>query len=170
MEDELMNLENLERVLTEFAEDVKQNYATLLQTHDHVYTGRLMENITVHVDRGDNEYVVSFDMEHYWKYLEEGVRGAANPSSPYRNPGWKAYPHILKWVQLKPVIPRPDGNGRIPSEKSLAYLITRSIVENGTQPTLSLETARERTLDWWRDRISDALGRDFENYIAKILP
>lgn len=168
--DELMNLDNLQRVLEEFAEDVRSNYVDMLQSHDHVYTGKLTENITVHVDAGDNEYVVSFDMEHYWKYLEEGVRGAENPGSPYRNPGWKAFPHILKWVQYKPVIPRPDGNGRIPTPKSLAYLITRSIVENGTQPTHSLEKTREVVLDNWRDRISEALGRDFENYIAKILP
>ena len=170
MEDELLNLENLERVLTEFADDVKANYVQLLKDGDHVYTGKLMENITIHVDSGQGEYVVSFDMEQYWKYLEEGVRGAANPTSPYKNPGWKAYPHILKWVQLKPVIPRPDSNGKIPSVKSLAYLITRSIVENGTTPYGNLKEAKADALNIWRDRISEALGRDFENYIAKILP
>ena len=95
-------------------------------------SGKLLNSIEYQVTQGENEYVVSLSLEEYWKYLEYGVSGKDNTSSPFKNPGWGAYPHILNWINVKPVLPRPDKNGKLPSQKSLA--ITRSIVQNGTQP------------------------------------
>jgi len=39
---------------------------------------------------------------------------------------------ILQWIKDKPVIASPDSRGRIPSDKSLAFMIARSIHQKGT--------------------------------------
>lgn len=171
----LMDLSNLQKVLEDFAKDIRENYKEHLQYHDRLtqkkpsnVKQKLIDSIETHVVQGDREFLVTMDLNAYWKYVEEGVQGKENPRSPYKNPGWKAYPHIYEWVEIKPIIPRPGKNGKLPSTKSLAYLITRGIVQNGTQGTHDLAVTKENVLNWYRDRISEALGRDMERYIAKV--
>lgn len=173
---ELMDLNNLQRVLEDFAKDIRENYKEHLQYHDRLTQkkpskekSKLIDSIQTHVVHGDKEFLVTMDLNEYWKYVEEGVQGRDNPTSPYKNPGWKAFPHIYEWVEIKPVIPRPGKNGKLPSTKSLAYLITRSIAEKGTKGTHDLAVTKENVLNWYRDKISEALGRDMENYIRKVI-
>ena len=165
------DLPTLDAVLTEMAAEFSRLYVAGLQEHDrieHKADGkRLIDyaaQAVVNVD--GTTYEVSVDLPHYWKYVEEGVQGDRNTGSPYRNPGWKAFPHILRWVERKPVIPRPFG-GRLPSPKSLAYLITRSIVQHGTRGSHDFRTAQEAVIEKYRDRIGQALGHDALYYILK---
>jgi hypothetical protein len=95
-------------------------------------------------------------MEHYWKFIEGGIQ----PAGKYKNAGWKIYPFILEWIKVKPVIPRPMANGKLPSEKSLAYLITRSIKENGIKPVPILKEATHDALKIFEDKIREALAQD----------
>ena len=81
----------------------------------------------------------------------------------------KAFPFILKWIDIKPVIPRPDGNGKIPTPKQLSYLITRSIVDKGTQGTHDLKKVEDGIIPFYKDKISAALGHDMEHYIRKLV-
>ena len=76
---------------------------------------------------------------------------------------------LLEWVQIKPVIPRPDANGRIPSQKSLAFLIGRAINEHGTTGSHDLEKTKDGVIPWYKQRIAAALGHDMEHYIRKIV-
>lgn len=174
--DTLIDLSELQKVLEDFAKDIKENYIEHLQYHDRVTQqkpskekSKLIDSIQTHVVQGDKEFLVTMDLNEYWKYVEEGVQGKSNPGSPYKNPGWKAFPHIYEWVEIKPVIPRPGKNGKLPSTQSLAYLITRNIVEQGTQGTHDLEVTKENVLNWYRDKISEALGHAFEGYIRKVV-
>lgn len=173
MADELMNLENLQQVLEDLARDIEAGYKDSLERNDHYTTlgseaRKLLRSIKTHVEVGEQSFEVTMDLEHYWKYVEEGVRGDRNATSPYKNPGWKAYPFIAQWIQVKPIIPRPGASGRIPSPKSLAYLFTRSIVRHGTTGTHDLQKTKDAVIPMYRERISAALGRDVENYIRKV--
>ena len=171
MADELLNLENLEQVLADLAKDIETGYKDELERNDHFTQLRtLIDTVHCNVEVDGNAYTVTMTLQHYWKYLEEGVRGDRNTSSPYKNPGWKAYPHIARWIEIKPVIPRPDAKGRIPSPKSLTYLITRSIVQHGTKGTHDLQKTKDAIIPLYRERIAAALGRDMVNYIRKIIP
>ena len=75
----------------------------------------------------------------------------------------------MKWIEVKPVIPRPGANGRIPTPKQLAFLIGRKISQEGTTGTHDLAQTMEEILPWWREQISQALGHDMENYIRKLV-
>lgn len=167
---ELIEMNELQQVLQDLANDIAENYKEHLEYHDRFTTERsLLNSVKAEVVAGDAAYEVTLTLNDYWKYVEEGVRGAGNPSSPHKNPGWKAFPHIMRWIDIKPVIPRPDKEGRVPSPKQLAYLITRSIVEKGTQGSHDLQTTKDNVLTWYKEKIAAALGHDMENYIRKVV-
>lgn len=164
---ELLNFDNIAQVLEEYAQDVRNTYQDKLIEGERIASGKLLNSVEYTVTQGENEWVVSLTLEHYWKYLEYGVQGAKNATSPFGNPGWGAYPHILEWIKVKPVLPRPN-KGKIPSQKSLAYLITRSIVKNGTKPGGELQDALDEVNAKYKDKLVIALRKDSEN-IMKVL-
>ena len=167
---ELIEFTELQQVLADLANDIRDNYKEHLEFNDRYTTERkLIDSVRSQVVVGDQAFEVTLTLQDYWKYVEEGVQGADNYNSPYKNPGWKAFPFILRWIDIKPVIPKPDSNGRLPSPKQLGYLITRAIVENGTQGTHDLEKVKEGIIPWYKERIAAALGHDMEHYIRKIV-
>ena len=166
---ELLNFDNLAQVLEEYAQDVRNTYQDKLITADRIASGKLLNSIEYSVTQGENEWVVSLSLEKYWKYLEYGVSGAKNTTSPFGNPGWGAYPHILEWIKVKPVLPRPGRNGKLPSQKSLAFLITRSIVKNGTQPGGEMKEAIEEVNERYWEKLVIAFRKDTENIMKVIV-
>lgn len=167
MADELISFENTIAVLRQLAEDVKAGYIEQLTRNDHVTRygkDRLIDTITAQVTVGEKAFTASLKMNHYWKYLEEGIQ----PAGKFGNPGWKSFPFILQWVEIKPVIPRPDSNGRIPKPKQLAYLITRKRNEVGDPGTHGFETTREAVLPMYYERIRDAFVKDIGNYLHTV--
>ena len=163
---ELIDLSELQRVLQDLANDIRDNYKEHLRYNDRYtergvpsgYSERLIDSVKTQVVVGDNAYEVTMTLNDYWKYVEDDTRPHFPPVSK-----------ILEWVNIKPVIPRPDANGRIPSPKSLAYLIGRAISERGTKGTHDLEKVKDGVIPMYRERIAAALGRDMENYIRKIM-
>ena len=165
---ELLNLENVMATLQEYAQEVRNLYQDKLIEGDRISSGKLLNSIEYQVVDNGREYLVQLSLEEYWKYLEYGVSGADNTTSPFKNPGWKAYPHILEWIKVKPVLPRPDRNGKLPSQKSLAYLITRSIVHNGTMPGGELKDTIDEVNARYKDKLIYSLRKDTEN-ILKVM-
>lgn len=176
MADELMEFPNVEQALRDLAEAVKAQYIANLKSNkrptakmskwmtDH-YGGKLADTIETVITIGDGKFVASLKLNDYWKYVEEGV----SPSGKYGNPGWKAYPAIRDWVDIKPVIPRPDGAGRIPTPKQLAYLITRKVVDSGTKGTHDLEMAKDAVIPLRIAMVEEALKRDVRIIVLKFM-
>ena len=170
--EQLTEYPHLQAVLMEMAEAVKAAYVGNLKANGRPTQGipsradgRLADTVTTTVSLKEGKFTASLNLNTYWKYVEDGVL----PSGKYGNPGWKAFPAIREWVDIKPVIPRPDGNGRIPSPKSLAYLITRKIVNVGTHGTHDLEMAKDAIIPQYLDRIEDALKEDVGTIIVKLM-
>lgn len=177
---DLIQFDNLRAVLEEFAGEFRDTYRASLLKHDRITqhgTDRLVDSVEANdvkamVTEGDRAFEVTINLRPYWKYVEEGVRGAKNPGSPYNNPGWKAFPHILNWVEIKPVIPTSGRLASLPRPKQIrssAYLITRSIVENGTQGSHDFRDSREAVLTRFRTRIRVAMAKDVQNYVRALL-
>ena len=172
MANELIDFEALQKTLQDFAVDIRDRYKDVLLRNDRITqygSDRLIDSISTRVEVNGTSYQVKMELNDYWKYVEEGVKGFGNMTSPYKNPGWKAYPHILRWIQIKPILPRPNEKGITPTNNQLAFLITRSIAENGTQGTHDLEQSKEDIFAWYKDKIEEALGHDIENYIRKLV-
>ena len=167
---ELLELTELQKVLQDFATDIRDRYRDVLAHNDHIASRKLVDSIKTQVVVGDNAYEVTMTLEDYWKYVEEDTP-----------PHWPPRDAILKWIDVKPIIPRPDDNGRIPSPKQLAFLIGRAMAgkspnqeklknpNGGTTGTHDRAQTKDDILPWWRDQISQALGHDMENYIRKLV-
>lgn len=154
----LIDFPRLREVLEDFAKDIRSAYIDHLELHDRIASGDLINSIRTNVIAGDREWEVTMTLADYWKYVEDDTR-----------PHWPPVGAILKWVEIKPVIPRPDTNGRIPKPKQLAFLIARKISQVGTKGSHDLKITKENIIPWYRERLSKALGHDMTLYIRKIL-
>lgn len=164
--EELSVFENLTQALYDYGEQVRDMYRRNLLANDKKVSGKLINNIKVLVAYKGTEYVVYLDLEPYWKYVEDGIMPA--PGGKYNNPGWKAYPFILEWIKAKPVLPRGGGlkgtKKKLPTEKQLAYLITRKIKNEGIKPTGLLADSVEAVNRYYLRVLEDAIQRDFDKY------
>lgn len=163
---QLIDFDELNAVLTEYGEAVKQQYIDNLKRDGRPASGDLIQSITTRVVTGDREWVVEMSLRDYWKYIEYGTRGWYTGNTSRKFPPPSA---LLRWIQVKPVLPRPDAKGRIPSPKSLAYLIGRKIRDFGTRGRADLTEAKMSVTEQFRPRIEAALARDMTTYIRRIL-
>lgn len=156
---ELIQLNELLQVLMDLARDIEDNYKEQLAASGRYTTEyALIDSVRTQVRVGDSGYEVVMNLNDYWKYVENGTK-------PHFPPPDK----ILTWIQIKPIIPRPDALGRTPTENQLAYLIGRKIAREGTEGTHDLEKTKDAIIPFYRERIAQALGHDMENYIRKVL-
>lgn len=165
MDNELIDYSELEKVLWQLAEDFRAGYRDKLERDDHYTTRgsepRLMDipDSALHVKYEAGGYEVSIDLNDYWKYVENDTR-----------PHWPPRSAILHWVKIKPIVPRPDNKGRIPTPEQLAFLISRKIARHGTTGDHAFEKTQDVMLGYYIPKIEEALGHALSGYIRKILP
>ena len=157
MANELFNTTYLQLALGQLAEDVKAGYVDQLAKHDRHASGNLMSTVRAEVEVNGTRYAAVLYLQDYWKYVEEGTE-----------PHWPPRQAILDWIKIKPVIPRPDNRGRIPTPEQLAFLISRKISREGTEGSHDLQTAEDAVVPMWEERLLDALQRDTLEYVRKI--
>lgn len=154
----LLQLDNLYDILVELGENVRRGYVNKLVKNGHpTQENTLASTVTSEVIVKGTTYEVVLNLQDYWKYVEEGTR-----------PHWPPISAIAHWVQIKPVIPRPDEKGNIPSQQSLAFLISRKISREGTKGTHDLKETTDALLGYYEDLIKEALERDVFDYIEKV--
>lgn len=156
---DLLNLTELEKVLHEYAKEAEELYKYQIALGGKNASRKLTDTIKSNVLVGNQAYEVTLTLQEYWKYIEHG-------RAPGKFPPVKA---LLDWISVKPIIPRPDADGRIPTPKQLSFLIGRKIKEEGIKPFPALRTTREDLDKIYHEKLSAALGHDVSNYIRKII-
>lgn len=117
-------------------------------------SGKLSNSIKGIVKKNGKWIEISVSLEDYWKYIEYGTR-----------PHFPPIDAIKKWIKVKPILPRPLPNGKLPTTDQLAFLIGRKISKVGTKPKPFLEkTISEFNLI---DKIYDLLSEQIEQQINK---
>ena len=157
---DLINFTELQQVLQDYAKEAEEIYKYQISLGGKNASRKLTDTIKSNIIVGDQAYEVSLTLQEYWKYVESG-------RAPGKFPPVKA---LLDWISVKPIIPRPDANGRIPTPKQLSFLIGRKIKEEGIEPFPALETTKEELDKIYHEKLSIALGHDISNYIRKVLP
>lgn len=162
-------LENLLQALDTFGRDVRDLYRDRLELDKKRATGKLIDTLDYSVANTVQglEYAVYLRSEPYWKYVEKGLRGnknTKNTTSPFLacNDWRKLYPHILKWVQDKKL-------GGLPTEKSLAAMISHSISDKGISAGNQLQQVVDTVKQYSIPEIEEALQKDFDKYSIEIL-
>lgn len=145
-------------ILQELAKDIEENYKEHLEQHDRVASGDLLRSISTDIEVNGTTYTVWLNLADYWKYVEYDTK-----------PHWPPKAAIDRWIFIKPVIPRPDSKGHIPTPEQLSFLIRRKIAEDGTTGTHDLRDTENAVLPMYEERLLEALERDTLEYIEKVL-
>lgn len=153
---ELYDFTNLIQVLQEYANEVVDTYKNELHKDGHKATGKLISSVHHIFTINSNSIQVDLSLEDYWKYVEKGRKAGKMP--PINK--------ILDWIKIKPVIPRPF-NGKLPTQKQLAYLISRKIGREGIEDGNELTNTLQKTNNKWLQRIEDALDKDLGNLVER---
>ena len=159
MADALFTPSNTLRILQELAQDVEQNYKEHLEQHGRIASGDLLRSISTEIEVRGTTYIVWLNLADYWKYVEEDTK-----------PHWPPKAAIDRWIFIKPVLPRPDKNGKIPTPAQLSYLIRRKIALEGTKGSHDLRDTENAVLPMYEERLLEALERDVLDYVERVLP
>lgn len=147
--DALINLTATEEALAAYAADVRELYRDNLIKSDRLATEGLLNSVETQIERDGQSYLVTMTLADYWKYVEWDTK-----------PHWPPRDALLKWIRVKPIIPRPDDRGRIPKPEQLAFLIGRKISRVGTEGSHDLADAVTNCNRKHEELIAEALARD----------
>lgn len=156
--DKLIDLPHVQAVMEEMAIAIRNEYQDNLIRNDRIASGDLLNNIEYEVTRGDFTYTIYVKMKDYWYFVENGRKAGKMP--PIDN--------ILNWIRVKPVLPRPNAKGKLPTPQQLAFLIARKIGEEGTQGTQDLRKATDTIWDTFEDRLYEAIDEDVDAAFIQI--
>ena len=167
--EELIELTELQQVLADYARDAAEIYKYQLALGGKRASRTLIDSVRSNVEVDGNSYEVTLTLQDYWKYVEGGRKGKASspPGAVYK----AAFPPVdalVNWINVKPILPRPDQYGRIPSPETLAYLIGRKIEQEGIEPHPALAATKEELNKMYKDKLSAALGHDVQRFIRKM--
>lgn len=151
----LMNLPKVQSVLGEWGAAIAESYKAGLIDKNKNASSELYKTVRHEVIVGESSYEVVLHLQDYWKYIEYGRK-------PGKQPPMDA---ILKWVQIKPVIPRLMSNGKLPTERQLAFSRARIIGEKGIKPTPLLSDAVHNKFDDYYQKLSQALAEDTQRIV-----
>ncbi len=170
--------ENLQRVLDEYGAAAVEAYRREMQTRGKNASGNLSRKVR-YIVKSETDglfgpaFAVELSLPAYWFNVEYGRK----PCPPSKH--WVPVDALIKWIKVKPVIPYPDANGRIPTTRQLAFLINRAINdpnrigENPKRPGIAPEPVMQSAVDAVNARfdplIKAALARDMDVFLREAL-
>lgn len=163
-----MEWKNTKLVLDEFGKQFIDAYRSGLDTKNANASKGLYNSLNFEVKIGKQSISLDILLNDYWKYLEYGCKGTETsyPDAyyPAHFPPTKA---IEEWIKIKPVIPE-QRNGKLPTQKQLAFLIARSINRKGIEPRFIFRDAVDDVWDQLKDALNEAIEKDVENNLKEI--
>lgn len=152
----LIGFEKTMAALGDYAAAVGELYKTKLAENEVSTTeGTLARTAKTEVRVGERGFQVVIELEDYWRWVEYGRRPGKYPP-----PG-----AILRWVQIKPIIARPDKRGIVPTDRSLAFLIGRKIAKEGIEAKPLLHDSVEEINRYYLPKVEEALAEDVGAYV-----
>ena len=127
--------------IRQICSDLLERYKQAIRDNGSTASGELENTATYKVTVNGSYLEVIFNLQEYWKYLENGTK-----------PHFPPIDAIEKWITVKHIIPTTNS-GKVPTTRQLAYLIAREISISGTKPTKLLQ----KTIDGADDLINALL-------------
>lgn len=177
------------QLVAEYIEAFERQVADELNRLDKVDTGSLASSIRFETTETRNGIIIEVFVNDYYKFIDSGVQGVGrnnkNTTSPYRfrtlNPSQSHVSAIRKWIARNGIKARATDvkkygavgrENRQPQDKSLAYIIARSIKSKGLIRTGFWTDSIQETFKDFDVKMSQALGIDIrvnlENMVKEI--
>ena len=155
----MIEFRNVRDVLNDFGKLLVDEYKESLTENDVNASNKLYNSVSYIVENGESSFEVKLELEHYYKHIEEG-----------RKPGkFPPISAIEKWIEIKPVLPRPMNNGKLPTNQQLAFLIARKIGLEGIEPKPLLHASLNDVWETMQEYIEEALAKDVQEEWEKII-
>jgi hypothetical protein len=134
----------------QWAQLVVTNAKSILLRNKKVATGALYNSVRYQVN--PNTGTIQFIFAEEGKWVQSGRRRGARfpPPGP-----------ILKWIKAKGIKGRDRTTGRFITDKSLTFLISRGISENGIKPlpfmSMAIKESREQLKKQLKQAVTKAM-------------
>lgn len=143
-------------VLNDFGKMLVEEYKDSLILNDVNASDELYNSVVYMVEQHNNTFEVKLELADYWKYVENGRKAGK----------WPPISAIQKWIEIKPVFPRPMDNGKLPTTQQLAFLIARKIGLEGIKPRPLLQQSIDEVWNVFEEYIAEAFAKDLEKEIT----
>lgn len=152
-------------VLTQFINDIRESYLNkLLQPDEKGYnriaSGNLINSVKTVINMDGQTIEASLSLDKVWDYVEHGSK----PEGEYPR-HWPPVDAIKNWIRIKPVLPYPDKNGKLPTTDQLAYLIGRKIHNKGIKGYHYLQQSIDEMMFYYEGLIEEALSQDITDMV-----
>lgn len=154
-----MKWTNLEKVLEEYAIELRNKYQDYLINSDRLASGELLNNVEYDFEKDNMHFAVVLKLADYWKYVEYDTKPHWPPFK--KNSDGTIESPILDWIQVKPILP-DNRFGKLPTPEQLTYLIGRKISEEGTEGSYDLHSAIEDINTEFMEKIEEAITKDVD--------
>ena len=145
-------------VLKEYAIELRNTLQDSYINDDRIATGDLLNSVEYIIEKDDRQIEVSLQLKEWWKYVEEDTKPHFPPPDA-----------MLNYIKAKPVLPKPDRNGKLPTPNQLAYLIGRKISEVGTTGTHNVRDTVRLINERYEEKIGQAISEDINNELDVII-
>ena len=145
-------------VLKEYAIELRNTLQDSYITDDRIATGDLLNSVEYIIEKDDRQIEVSLQLKEWWKYVEEDTKPHFPPPDA-----------MLNYIKAKPILPKPDNNGKLPTPNQLAYLIGRKISEVGTTGTHNVRDTVRLMNERYEEKIGQAISEDINNELDVII-
>ena len=145
-------------VLKEYAIELRNTLQDSYITDDRIATGDLLNSVEYIIEKDDRQIEVSLQLKEWWKYVEYDTKPHFPPPDA-----------MLNYIKAKPILPKPDRNGKLPTPNQLAYLIGRKISEVGTTGTHNVRDTVRLMNERYEEKIGQAISEDINNELDVIL-
>ena len=145
-------------VLKEYAIELRNTLQDSYINDDRIATGDLLNSVEYIIEKDDRQIEVSLQLKEWWKYVEEDTKPHFPPPDA-----------MLNYIKAKPILPKPDNNGKLPTPNQLAYLIGRKISEVGTTGTHNVRDTVRLINERYEEKIGQAISEDINNELDVII-
>lgn len=161
-----MELKQTKDILNKFAKYVIKQARTNLTKGKKNSSKQLYDSLDYKLKVGQNSFGLSFLMEEYGAYQDQGVSGKKRKyDTPFSFKSKMPPPSSLdKWSVRKGIAPR-DKKGRFIKRQSLNFLIARSIFTYGIKPSMFFTKPFEKAFNDLPPELTNAFAIDIENSI-----
>jgi hypothetical protein len=163
-------LSNVEAELNAFRKHVITEARKSLTRNKKNSSKTLYNEMSSFLKVSKNSFELSFDMPIYGEFQDKGVSGVKKKyDTPFSYK--KKMPPLdvfEAWIKRKGIKGR-DKRGRFITNKSLSYLIARSVFNNGIKPSLFFTRPFELAYKRLGDDVIQAFGLDIDKFLEYTL-
>jgi len=174
----MLDLKNTTATLNKFGDNVVYDAKQNLKDSGKVASGKLLDSIySLGAKYTGNSLELNIVLEKYGAFIDKGVSGVkVKYDTPYSYTNKMPPPSALDgWIVRKGLAPRENGKftGRTISavgfQKSIQFLVARSIFFNGIKPTKFLTNAVQKNLNILPNDLKNSFGLDVNSTVDFII-